>query len=89
VPQWYWRGHSKALTDSLRCQVSQLGFEVVEVQPSAYPTNLFASVQTPADTEVTKSCARLAKSPTPSSKLGVAEHMASDDNLNNHCLPSP
>jgi hypothetical protein len=45
VPQWYWRGHSKALTDSLRCQVSQLGFEVVEVQPSAYPTNLFASVQ--------------------------------------------
>src|SRR6478672_77744 len=52
----------EALTDSLRYEVSQLGIEVVEVQPSAYPTNLFASVQTPADTEVTKSCARLAKS---------------------------
>src|SRR5882724_4325109 len=37
----------EALTDSLRYEVSQLGVEVVEVQPSAYPTNLFASVQTP------------------------------------------
>ena len=44
----------EALTDSLRCEVSQLGVEVVEVQPSAYPAKLFASVQTPADTEVTK-----------------------------------
>ena len=34
----------EALTDSLRYEVSQLGVEVVEVQPSAYPTNLFASV---------------------------------------------
>jgi short-subunit dehydrogenase len=32
----------EALTDSLRYEVSQLGVEVVEVQPSAYPTNLFA-----------------------------------------------
>src|SRR5258705_11381598 len=45
----------EALTDSLRYEVSQLGIEVVEVQPSAYPTNLFASIQTPAGTEVTKS----------------------------------
>src|SRR5258708_9036551 len=45
----------EALTDSLRYEVSQLGLEVVEVQPSAYPTNLFASVQTPAGTGVTKS----------------------------------
>ena len=28
----------EALTDSLRYEVSQLGVEVVEVQPSAYPT---------------------------------------------------
>src|SRR5712691_10139955 len=35
----------EALTDSLRYEVSQLGVEVVEVQPSAYPTNLFANVQ--------------------------------------------
>src|SRR3989454_6611228 len=45
----------EALTDSLRYEVSQLGVEVVEVQPSGYPTNLFASVQTPAGIEVTKS----------------------------------
>jgi NADP-dependent 3-hydroxy acid dehydrogenase YdfG len=45
----------EALTDSLRYEVSQLGVEVVEVQPSAYPTNFFPSIQTPADIEVTKS----------------------------------
>jgi NAD(P)-dependent dehydrogenase (short-subunit alcohol dehydrogenase family) len=45
----------EALTDSLRYEVSQLGVEVVEVQPSAYPTNFFTDIQTPADTEVTKS----------------------------------
>jgi len=45
----------EALTDSLRYEVSQLGVEVVEVQPSGYPTNFFPNIQTPADTEVTKS----------------------------------
>jgi NADP-dependent 3-hydroxy acid dehydrogenase YdfG len=45
----------EALTDSLRYEVSQLGVEVVEVQPSAYPTNFLPGIQTPADTEVTKS----------------------------------
>ena len=45
----------EALTDSLRYEVSQLGVEIVEVQPSAYPTNLFASIQTPASIDVTKS----------------------------------
>src|SRR5258708_5382907 len=45
----------EALTDSLRYEVSQLGVEVVEAQPSAYPTNLFASVQRPAGIDVTKS----------------------------------
>ena len=30
----------EAVTDSLRYEVSQLGVEVVEVQPSGYPTNL-------------------------------------------------
>jgi NAD(P)-dependent dehydrogenase (short-subunit alcohol dehydrogenase family) len=45
----------EALTDSLRYEVSQLGIEVVEVQPSTYPTNFVASIQTPAGTEVTKS----------------------------------
>jgi NAD(P)-dependent dehydrogenase (short-subunit alcohol dehydrogenase family) len=45
----------EALTDSLRYEVSQLGIEVVEVQPSTYPTNFLANIQTPAGLEVTKS----------------------------------
>jgi NADP-dependent 3-hydroxy acid dehydrogenase YdfG len=45
----------EALTDSLRYEVSQLGVEVVEIQPSAYPTNFLTSSQTPAGTEVTES----------------------------------
>jgi NADP-dependent 3-hydroxy acid dehydrogenase YdfG len=39
----------EALTDSLRYEVSQLGVDVILVQPSAYPTNMYASVQLPAD----------------------------------------
>src|SRR6187549_1444321 len=37
----------EALTDSLRYELSQLGVEVVEVQPSGYPTNFFPNVQIP------------------------------------------
>ena len=39
----------EALTESLRYEVSQLGIEVVLVQPSAYPTNIYAAIQQPAD----------------------------------------
>jgi NADP-dependent 3-hydroxy acid dehydrogenase YdfG len=53
----------EALTDSLRYEVSQLGVEVVEVQPSAYPTNFLANVQTPAGTEVTKSYGEVGEIP--------------------------
>src|SRR5260370_14732618 len=45
----------EALTDSLRYEVSQLGVEVVAVQPSGYPTNFFTNIQTPAGSEVTES----------------------------------
>ena len=41
----------EALTDSLRYEVSQLGIEVVLVQPSAYPTPMYEKVQLPADSE--------------------------------------
>ena len=53
----------EALTDSLRYEVSQLGVEVVEVQPSGYPTNFFAGLQTPARTDVTKSYGEVGEIP--------------------------
>src|SRR6202041_1706063 len=39
----------EALTDSYRYELSQLGVDVVLVQPSAYPTNMYAAAQQPAD----------------------------------------
>jgi NADP-dependent 3-hydroxy acid dehydrogenase YdfG len=53
----------EALTDSLRYEVSQLGVEVVAVQPSGYPTNFFTNIQTPAGTEVTKSYGEVGQIP--------------------------
>ena len=53
----------EALTDSLRYEVSQLGVEVVVVQPSAYPTNFLTGIQTPARTEVTKSYGEVGEIP--------------------------
>ena len=41
----------EALTHSLRYEVSQLGIDVALIQPSAYPTPLYANVQHPADSE--------------------------------------
>ncbi|MEQ5841900.1 SDR family oxidoreductase [Paraburkholderia acidicola] len=40
----------EALTDSYRYELSKLGIEVVLIQPSNYPTNIFASAQRPSDT---------------------------------------
>jgi NAD(P)-dependent dehydrogenase (short-subunit alcohol dehydrogenase family) len=40
----------EALTDSYRYELSQLGVDVALVQPSAYPTNMYASVTQPEDT---------------------------------------
>jgi NAD(P)-dependent dehydrogenase (short-subunit alcohol dehydrogenase family) len=39
----------EALTDSYRYELSQLGIEVVMVQPSAYPTPMYANMQQAAD----------------------------------------
>jgi NADP-dependent 3-hydroxy acid dehydrogenase YdfG len=41
----------EALTDSYRYELSQLGIDVVLVQPSNYPTNIFANAQLPGDAE--------------------------------------
>ncbi len=40
----------EAMSDSLRYEVSQFGIDVVLVQPSAYPTELFNSASQPIDT---------------------------------------
>jgi NAD(P)-dependent dehydrogenase (short-subunit alcohol dehydrogenase family) len=53
----------EALTDSLRLEVSRLGVEVVEVQPGAYPTSLYSSIQRPADDDITKSYGELGQIP--------------------------
>lgn len=39
----------EGMTDSLRYELSQLGIDVVLVQPSAYPTQMYASVTQPED----------------------------------------
>lgn len=39
----------EALTDSYRYELSQLGIDVVLVQPSAHPTNMYAAAQQPDD----------------------------------------
>lgn len=39
----------EAMTDSYRYELSQLGVDVVLVQPSAYPTNMYAAAQQPSD----------------------------------------
>ena len=41
----------EALTDSLRYEVSQLGIDVVLLQPSAFPTPMYTSIQQPADSD--------------------------------------
>ena len=68
----------EALTDSLRYEVSQLGVEVVEVQPSAYPTNFFTSIQTPAGTEVTKSYGEVGQIPDAMFKAFVSTFEGKD-----------
>src|ERR1700728_3925992 len=39
----------EALTDGYRYELSQLGVDVVLVQPSAHPTNMYVAAQQPAD----------------------------------------
>lgn len=53
----------EALTDSLRYEVSQLGIEVALVQPSAFPTPLYAHIEQPADADRIASYGAVAEIP--------------------------
>lgn len=53
----------EALTDSFRLELSQLGVDVVLVQPSAYPTNMYSAIQQPADTAIAASNGEVAAIP--------------------------
>ena len=55
----------EALTDSLRLEVSQLGIDVVLVQPSAYPTQMYDSASQPADAARTRNTALSERFPVP------------------------
>jgi short-subunit dehydrogenase len=54
----------EALSDSLRYELSQFGVEVGLVQPSAYPTSMYSSVQQPSDTGRANDYGKIADIPT-------------------------
>jgi NAD(P)-dependent dehydrogenase (short-subunit alcohol dehydrogenase family) len=68
----------EALTDSLRYEVSQLGIEVALVQPSAYPTPMYASIQQPADTDRAAAYGSLGEIPGTMFKHFIATFQAAD-----------
>src|ERR1700752_3164324 len=53
----------EAMSDSYRYELSQLGVDVVLVQPSAYPTNMYAAAQQPADGALARSYGEIAAVP--------------------------
>jgi len=53
----------EAMSDSYRYELSQLGVEIVLVQPSAYPTNMYAAAQQPADEELRTTYGEVAEVP--------------------------
>lgn len=53
----------EAITEGYRYELSQLGIDVVLVQPSAYPTNMFAAMRQPAETARAESYGVVAQIP--------------------------
>jgi NAD(P)-dependent dehydrogenase (short-subunit alcohol dehydrogenase family) len=66
----------EALTDSLRYEVSQLGIDVALVQPSAYPTPMYANVQQPADADRTTAYGAVGEIPDAMFKRFIATFQA-------------
>jgi len=54
----------EAMTDSLSYELSQLGVDVALIQPSAYPTNMYASAITPQHTDIIAEYGDVAHIPT-------------------------
>ena len=53
----------EAMTDSYRYELSQFGVDVVLVQPSAYPTNMYAAAQQPANRNLAEEYGDVAQIP--------------------------
>lgn len=53
----------EAITDSYRYELSKFGVDAVLVQPSAYPTSMYSSVQTPVDASCTSSYGEVGEIP--------------------------
>jgi NAD(P)-dependent dehydrogenase (short-subunit alcohol dehydrogenase family) len=68
----------EALTDSLRYEVSQLGIDVALVQPSAYPTPMYASAQQPADNDRAAAYGTIGEIPSAMFKQFTAMFQAAD-----------
>lgn len=73
----------EAITESYRYELSQFGIDVVLVQPSAYPTGIFASAQQPADTERITGYGELGGIPTKIAQT-FAESFMGEDAPNPH-----
>ena len=73
----------EAMTESYRYELSQLGIDVVLVQPSAYPTHLYASTQQAAQSDVAAEYGEVAALPGAFSEFlqGV---FSSDDAPDSH-----
>lgn len=72
----------EAITDSYRYELSQFGIDVVLIQPSAYPTGIFASAQQPEDTACVASYGELSGVP------GKIAQSVADSFKGDNC-PSP
>lgn len=73
----------EALTDSYRYELSQFGIDVVLIQPSAYPTDIFAKALQPADTDRVASYGELGGVPA---KIGqsIADSFKGENAPNPH-----
>ena len=66
------------MTESYRYELSQLGIDVVLIQPSNYPTSIFASAQQPADAARSTGYGEIAG--IPAKMVGTLKELFQSDN---------